>query len=130
MELNINSPLYYKDHYGIDDDIYRFCQDLYLCFKDKNYSNLLTTIGIIPILAPSESYANGEWKEHVSMIGGNTVATIHIRMDLEQYLLSDETGKKQMYLDMLTKAVKKVKSKGKLDFEAFSRDLESYTNTK
>ena len=34
MELNINSPVYYKDIYGIDNDIYRFCQDLYLYFKE------------------------------------------------------------------------------------------------
>ena len=42
MELNINSPQYYKAHYGIDDDIYRFCQQLYLFFKDKEYSDTLS----------------------------------------------------------------------------------------
>lgn len=52
MELNINSPQYYKAHYGIDDDIYRFCQQLYLFFKDKEYSDTLRTVGIIPIIAP------------------------------------------------------------------------------
>lgn len=25
MELNINSPVYYKDHYGIVDQVYKFC---------------------------------------------------------------------------------------------------------
>ncbi len=26
MELNINAPVYYKEHYGIDNDVYRFAQ--------------------------------------------------------------------------------------------------------
>ena len=37
MELNINSPVYFKDHYGIDDEVYKFCQRAYLFFKDKKY---------------------------------------------------------------------------------------------
>lgn len=45
MELNINSPAYFSDHYGIDDDVYRYCQKLYTFFKDKQYSNSLSIIG-------------------------------------------------------------------------------------
>ena len=30
MDLNINSPKYYKDVYGIDNEIYRLCQDMHL----------------------------------------------------------------------------------------------------
>lgn len=32
MELNINSPKYYKEVYGIDDEIYRLCQEIYVYF--------------------------------------------------------------------------------------------------
>ena len=39
MEFNINSPVYFKDHYGIDDEVYKFCQRAYLFFKDKNLLN-------------------------------------------------------------------------------------------
>ena len=35
MELNINSPVYFKDHYGIDDEVYKFCQRAY-SYADKN----------------------------------------------------------------------------------------------
>lgn len=38
MELNINSPVYYKDHYGIDNAVYRFTQRAYLFFREKEYS--------------------------------------------------------------------------------------------
>ena len=54
MELNINSPVYFKDHYGIDDEVYKFCQRAYLFFKDKKYSNTLQIIGIVPIVKPQE----------------------------------------------------------------------------
>lgn len=127
MELNINSPCYYKDQYGIDDDIYRFCQQLYLFFKDKEYSDILKTVGIVPVLAPAESYERGEWGEKIRMLGNNSVASIFIRMNLEKYVVSDVTEKKQMYKEMIAKALKKVKSKGKFDYEVFCRDLEAFT---
>lgn len=34
MDVNINSPVYYKDHYGIDSAVYRFTQRAYLFFKE------------------------------------------------------------------------------------------------
>jgi hypothetical protein len=129
LELNINSPQYYKAHYGIDDDIYRFCQQLYLFFKDKEYSDTLRTVGIIPIIAPSELYERGEMKEHVHMIGLNSIASIEIRMDFEKYVNADKTEKKQMYKDMIAKAIKKVKNKGKFDYVTFCKDLEAFANS-
>lgn len=41
MELNINSPVYYKGHYGINNAVYRFTQRVYLFFTEKEYSNTL-----------------------------------------------------------------------------------------
>lgn len=63
MELNINSPVYYKEHYGIDNEVYRFCQRAYLYFKDKKYSNTLQIIGIVPIVAPQEVIESKNYKE-------------------------------------------------------------------
>lgn len=65
MELNINSPVYYKDHYGIDNEVYRFTQRAQLFFKEKEYSNTLQIIGFVPIIAPQEVYAAGNYKERV-----------------------------------------------------------------
>ena len=52
MELNINSPAYFTNHYGVDDEVYRYCQNLHNYFKTKEYSETLTIIGITPIVAP------------------------------------------------------------------------------
>ena len=32
MEFNINSPVYFKEHYGVDDEVSKFCQKAYLFF--------------------------------------------------------------------------------------------------
>lgn len=29
MELNVNSPAYYSNHYDIDDDVFRYCSKIY-----------------------------------------------------------------------------------------------------
>lgn len=123
MELNINSPAYFSDHYGIDDDVYRYCQKLYTFFKDKQYSDSLSIIGIMPVVAPKELYEAGQWKESVKLIGGATCAIITIRLDFESYYSADSKGKIVLTRDAVLKAVKKIKSKGRFDFGGFEKDL-------
>ena len=123
MELNINSPAYFSDRYGIDDDVYRYCQKLYTFFKDKQYSNSLSIIGIIPVVAPKELYEAGQWKESVKLIGGAACAIITIRLDFESYYSADSKGKIVLTRDAVLKAVKKIKSKGRFDFGGFEKDL-------
>ena len=123
MELNINSPAYFSDRYGIDDDVYRYCQKLYTFFKDKQYSNSLSIIGIMPVVAPKELYEAGQWKESVKLIGGAACAIITITLDFESYYSADSKGKIVLTRDAVLKAVKKIKSKGRFDFGGFEKDL-------
>lgn len=123
MELNINSPAYFSDHYGIDDDVYRYCQKLYTFFKDKQYSDSLSIIGIMPVVAPKELYEAGQWKESVKLIGGAACAIITNRLDFENYYSADSKGKIVLTRDAVLKAVKKIKSKGRFDFGGFEKDL-------
>lgn len=129
MELNINSPAYFSDHYGVDDDVYRYCRRLYTFFQDKQYSNSLSTIGIVPIAAPKELYEAGQWKESVRLIGGAACAMINIRLDFECYYNADSKGRIVLMRDAVLQAVKKVSSKGKLDFRKFEKDLLSIPQT-
>ena len=85
MELNINSPVYFKDRYGIDDEVYKFCQRAYLFFKDKKYSNTLQIIGIVPIVAPQEIVEGKNYKEKVKFLCNKSVASINIKMDFNDY---------------------------------------------
>ena len=124
MELNINSPAYFKEHYGIDDEVYRFCQRVYLHFKDKEYSEVLHIIGIVPVVAPKELYGDGKWKEGLSWRCHNSCVAIQIRMDFELYYNANSEEKVRLTKEMILKAIKKVKSKGKFDYDQFVADFE------
>ena len=127
MELNINTPAYFTALYGVNDEVYKYCQQLYTFFKDKEYSPTLTTIGIVPIIAPKELYEQGKWKEKVQMISLGTCAIINIRMNFEIYYEADDYGKIALMNQMIIKAIKKIKRKGQFDDEQFKKDLASIT---
>ncbi len=123
MELNINTPAYFNQHYGIDDEVYRFCQDVYMYFKDKEYSDTLHTIGITPVAAPQELYDDGAWEESAKLINNKSCAIISIRMNFEEYYSANSTKNFFLTKKMILKAVKKIRSKGKFDYDAFERDF-------
>lgn len=125
MELNINSPVYYKDHYGIDNAVYRFTQRAQLFFKEKEYSNTLHIIGIVPIIAPQEVYAAGNYKERVKFLCGKGVASVEVKIDFDAYHYADSAGKITLTKDMLLTAAKRIKTKVDFDYDRFRDDLES-----
>ena len=125
MDLNINSPAYFSEHYGVDNDVYRFCQKAFLFFKYKEYSNTLKTIGITPVAAPQEVYDNGLWKESVRLIGGKECAIIMIRMDFNRYYEADSSERILQIKETILKAVKKIKSRCSFDLAQFEQDLHS-----
>lgn len=125
MELNINSPAYFKEHYGVDDEVYKFCQKAYAFFKDKEYSDTLHIIGIMPVVAPQEIYDSGKWKESTRFLCNKRIASIAIRMNFEDYYKADSFGKVEQTKSMILTAVKRIRSKGKFDYEKFRQDLMS-----
>ena len=125
MELNINSPVYYKDHYGIDNEVYRFTQRAHLFFKEKEYSKTLQIIGIVPIIAPQEAFIAGNYKERVKFLCGKSVASVEIRMDFDKYHNADSAGKIEQTKEMLLTAAERIKTKVDFDNDRFRDDLES-----
>ena len=108
MELNINSPVYFKDHYGIDDEVYKFCQRAYLFFKDKKYSNTLQIIGIVPIVKPQEIVEGENYKEKVKFLCNKSVASINIKMDFNDYYNADSIKRIELTKEMILTAVKRI----------------------
>ena len=125
MELNINSPVYYKDHYGIDNAVYRFTQRARLVLQGERVSNTLQIIGIVPIIAPQEVYAAGNYKERVKFLCGKSVASVEIRVDFDAYHNAGSSGKIALTKDMLLTAAKRIKAKVDFDYDRFKDDLES-----
>lgn len=123
MELNINSPGYFKDFYGVDDEVYKFCQKVHLFFLDKEYSTILHTIGIALVAAPQELYDSGLWKENVQLINNKSCASIFMRMNFVEYYNANSFEKILLTKKTVLKAVKRIKSKVKFDYETFERDF-------
>lgn len=123
MELNINSPAWFKEHVGVDDEVYRFCQRAYLFFKDKEYSDTLHTIGIMPVAAPQEIYDEGAWKESVKFRCDQSVVSIVIRMDFMKYSRADCFGKVEQIRETVLEAVKRIRPKRLFDSHAFEEDF-------
>ncbi|NDO45802.1 hypothetical protein [Clostridium sp. MD294] len=123
MELNINSPAYFKEHYGVDDEVYKFCQKAYVFFKDKEYSDILHIVGIIPVVAPQEIYDNGKWQESIKFLCNKSIASITIRMNFENYYKANSLEKVEQTKEMILTAIKRIKSKGKFNYNKFKNDL-------
>ena len=51
---------------------------------------------------------------------------IDIRMDFDNYYNSDSSEKIELIQQMIIRAVRKIKAKGKFDWEKFRDDLLSY----
>lgn len=127
MELNINSPAYFTQQYGVNERVYWYCKKCHEYFKDKEYSETLRIIGICPQCAPKDLYQQGKWKEKVRLIENGSCASIDIRIDFDQYYNVTDEGKVIIIRNTIMKAVKKVKAKGKFDYESFCRDLLNVT---
>ena len=56
----------------------------------------------------------------------DSCAAINIRMDFESYYQADSNGKIELIKEMIIEVVKKIKLKGKFDWERFRDDLLNY----
>ena len=126
MELNINSPKYYKEVYGIDDEVYRLCQEIYVYFKDKSYSEVINIVGIIPIIAPRELIENGKYKEVKYCSVAYGFADVNLFVDYEKYIESTMDEKKSLIVKNVVDSIKAIKTRGKMDFKLFESDMKKF----
>ena len=123
MELNVNSPAYYKDKYGVDDKVYNFFIKAHSFFLDKEYSDTLHIIGVSPMVAPQGLYESGKYKESVQLVDNKSCVIIAFRIDFEEYCNADSYEKIDLTKELILRAMKKIKSKTKFNYEAFENDF-------
>ncbi len=126
MDLNINSPAYYTRKFGVEDEIYWFCRDLSCFVKEKNYSDVITTIGLVPIIAPKEELEKGLWKETKKCEPKYGFASVSLQIDYEKYVGANMDEKKILMMKNVVDSVKAIKVKGKIDFNLFKEDMMSF----
>ncbi len=128
MDININSPMYYKDLYGVDDEIYRLCQGIHVFFKEKKYSDVINIIGIIPIITPQEFIEQGKYKEIKFCSTACGFADVQLFIDYDKYVNADIDEKKKLIVDNVLRSVKSIKGRGKIDYSLFESDMKSFSN--
>lgn len=123
MDLNINSPAYYTNIHGIDDEIYWMCKELSNYMIEKKYSDFLDIIGIVPIIAPRDEIERGLWKEVKKYEIKYKIATVSIRIDYDIYVRADIEKRKSLIIENILKSVKSISKKGRLNYNQFKRDI-------
>lgn len=128
MRLNINSPAYYSKEIGVDDEIYSMCQEISRYMRDKEYSKLVDTIGIVPIVAPKELIEVGKWKEERKCDLKFKLVFVSKQISFDEYINADIRRKKELMIKNILDSVKSIHKKSKLDFERFKTDLMEFIN--
>lgn len=126
MELNINSPQYYTNKFGVDDEVYRLCQDVYEFFRNKSYSECIDIIGIIPIVASKEILNKGLCKSGIHCEPAYGFASISKNIDFEEYVSANIEKKKELIMKCVLSSVKLIKTKGKFDIVSFEKDFSDF----
>lgn len=131
MSIYINSPSYYTEAHGVDEDIYKVCRLLEKNIDIKNYTSLLDTIGITPIIAPTSEICDGKWKEVKYISSTYRMASISLHIDYLGYISAIEREKKiQIIIDNILNSLLVIKKRLKngFDYERIKKDILSAVN--
>jgi hypothetical protein len=126
MNLFINSPSYYTQKFGVIDEIYTLSSVISKTMDISKYTDLIDTVGIVPIIAPSTENIKEIKKVSLPL----RMASISLQINYEEFLNSGIETKKSLMvkniLDSLQVVAKKLKKQ--FDFERFEKDLAEVVN--
>ena len=127
MNLFINSPSYYTQENGVIDDIYQLCRVISRNIDITLYTDSLDTIGITPIIAPTQILESGKWKEERRISLPYRMASISLISDYDSFIKADMMSKREMILENILKslAVIKKRLKDKFDYEQMENDIKN-----
>ena len=130
MNLFINSPSYYTEENGVVDDIYQMCRAISLNIDVTLYTDALDTIGITPIIAPTQIIENEKWEEVKRISLTYRMASISLISDYDSFHNADIMLKKRIILENILKSIRVVKTKlkDKFDYDRIERDIEKVFN--
>ncbi len=116
VSLNINSPAYYTSVYGVVDEVYQMCHDITCNIDLSEYTNSFDSIGITPIIAPTEEINMGKWKEVKKVLLDSKIAIVSLHIDYDTYCHADINEKRNHVLQNVFNSLLVVKKRAKNDF--------------
>ena len=126
MELNINSPAYFTQEYGVIDELYKMCRELEAFVKPHTYSKLINIVGITPIVAPIGETNIGLYKEEKHCKVKSGFASVSLRINYEYFTQSDIEVKKVLMIENIWQSVHAISKEAQIDMEAFTGDVISF----
>ena len=117
MNLYINSPSYYSQIHGIDDEIYIMCRLLEKNVDIKKYTSLLDTVGITPIIAPSFEIDCANYAEVKYVSLPYRMASISLHVDYLEYISVNIEEKKALIIKNILNSLLVVKKRLKNGFD-------------
>jgi hypothetical protein len=128
MELNLNSPAYFSEKHGIDNDIYWFMRSIVKHFSEKgDYSEIVKNVGIITVIAPMELLDEGLWAERIKIDKKCNLAIITKQTSYMKYLGADTEGRKKLIVENILASVKGIERKVKFNYGQFEDDMLEFT---
>ncbi len=125
MNLFINSPAYYTNRHGVCDEIYKMCSLISQNIDVTKYTDYLDTIGILPLVAPKNILASGNYKEVKKISISCRFASISLVSDYNEYVSADINGKKDIITDNILRSLYVIKKslKNNFDFDKIKEDI-------
>lgn len=125
MNLFINSPAYYTNRYGVIDEVYTFCNYISKNIDITCYTKCLDTIGVVPMIAPTDELSRIGWKNRTYISLTYRMADISVSSNFEMYHLGDIKLKKDIILDNILRSMKIIEKKlgKKFNYELLEQDI-------
>ena len=126
MDLNINSPVYYTQQFGVIDEIYDMCKEIRIMAKGKNYSSVINIVGITPIIAPYDIISTGSFKEMKKCELKAGFASVSLQMDYEEFICADIKQKKKLIINNILTSMRSIHKISKINYIDFEADVMQY----
>lgn len=130
INLFINSPSYYTQQHGVIDEVYELCTVLSKSIDIQNYTTLLDTIGITPIIAPATALCDNTYKEVTMISLPYRMANISLLSDYNQYAIANELQKQQIIVENILRSLYVIKKRLReaFDYDRLKADIETIAN--
>ena len=95
--------------------------------RNMSYSDIIETIGLIPIVAPDELIKSGVCNEHKRFDFKSKLVIVSKYIDFDTYLNASLIDRKRLIVRNILESIKSIKTRGKFNFECFEKDLLDFT---
>ena len=125
MKIEIRPPCYYSQHHAVDEEITGMARMISAYMEDRSYSEIISTVDIVPVVAPENILEEGLWEEEVMLTRSTGRISVFKYIDYLKYLNGSAEKRKKLTVKCILEAVKLIRSKPgtKFDVNQFGIDL-------